>query len=451
MPRNEGTVEDSELVGKVVVEAGARIDPEHGARAGHHRQGRGDRERLRGPVHLDRRRRGACARARWSTPSSSRARASSDVGGRIESSLIGRNVVHLPHRGQAPLVQLHAGRPQRVLIVASDLMDLERRGQARVRAAGLRAAPRPSTASRSWSSGASPTTAGPSSSWRGSPRASTRRFRGFEVRQVNYSEMDPGVIKAFHLHRRQTDVWFVPPGDKMLLVLLDVRAGSPHRNAAAPHRARRRRVAAGAHPARRRPRRAEPRRHARPHHLLRGHAVLAGSRPVATRAGCPGTSPAPTSGSPSAAERRHGPGPREDPRHRRRRLHRLQLRAPRAGRASRRPRGQSRQAHLRGQSREPARRRDESALSLRQGRHLRRARWCATSMARRGRGRALRGRDPRGPLEPGRRRLPAHQRRRHLHPARGRARAEARPLRRGRAPTRSTGASPRGAPARATR
>jgi dTDP-4-dehydrorhamnose 3,5-epimerase len=52
-------------------------------------------------------------------------------------------------------------------------------------------------------------------------------FPGFEVKQINYSEMDPGVIKAFHLHRRQTDVWFVPPGDKMLLVLLDVRAGSP--------------------------------------------------------------------------------------------------------------------------------------------------------------------------------------------------------------------------------
>jgi dTDP-4-dehydrorhamnose 3,5-epimerase len=43
--------------------------------------------------------------------------------------------------------------------------------------------------------------------------------------------MDPGVIKAFHLHRRQTDVWFVPPGDKMLLVLVDVRAGSRTENA----------------------------------------------------------------------------------------------------------------------------------------------------------------------------------------------------------------------------
>jgi dTDP-4-dehydrorhamnose 3,5-epimerase len=52
-------------------------------------------------------------------------------------------------------------------------------------------------------------------------------FPGFEVRQVNYSEMEPGVIKAYHLHRRQTDVWYVPPDDRMLLVLLDVRAGSP--------------------------------------------------------------------------------------------------------------------------------------------------------------------------------------------------------------------------------
>src|SRR5438552_3378978 len=48
----------------------------------------------------------------------------------------------------------------------------------------------------------------------------------FSVRQVNYSEMAPGAIKAFHLHARQTDVWFVPPSDRMLVVLLDVREGS---------------------------------------------------------------------------------------------------------------------------------------------------------------------------------------------------------------------------------
>jgi dTDP-4-dehydrorhamnose 3,5-epimerase len=49
---------------------------------------------------------------------------------------------------------------------------------------------------------------------------------GFTVRQVNYSELAPGAIKAYHLHARQTDVWYVPPTDRMLVVLLDVRQGS---------------------------------------------------------------------------------------------------------------------------------------------------------------------------------------------------------------------------------
>ena len=51
-------------------------------------------------------------------------------------------------------------------------------------------------------------------------------FAGFTVGQINYSEVEPGVIKAYHLHQRQTDVWYVPPSDRMLLVLLDVRQGS---------------------------------------------------------------------------------------------------------------------------------------------------------------------------------------------------------------------------------
>ena len=48
----------------------------------------------------------------------------------------------------------------------------------------------------------------------------------FVVRQINFSELAPGAIKAYHLHVRQTDVWYVPPGDRMLIVLLDVRHGS---------------------------------------------------------------------------------------------------------------------------------------------------------------------------------------------------------------------------------
>ena len=49
----------------------------------------------------------------------------------------------------------------------------------------------------------------------------------FTLAQLNYSVIEPGVLKAFHVHRRQTDVWFVPPEDRVLLVLVDVREGSP--------------------------------------------------------------------------------------------------------------------------------------------------------------------------------------------------------------------------------
>ncbi len=49
---------------------------------------------------------------------------------------------------------------------------------------------------------------------------------GFEPQQLNFSVVQPGAIKAFHLHRRQTDVWFVPPEDRILRVLVDMRAGS---------------------------------------------------------------------------------------------------------------------------------------------------------------------------------------------------------------------------------
>lgn len=51
-------------------------------------------------------------------------------------------------------------------------------------------------------------------------------FTGFTLAQLNYSTLAPLAIKAFHVHHRQTDVWFVPPEDRVVLVLVDVRAGS---------------------------------------------------------------------------------------------------------------------------------------------------------------------------------------------------------------------------------
>jgi dTDP-4-dehydrorhamnose 3,5-epimerase len=39
--------------------------------------------------------------------------------------------------------------------------------------------------------------------------------------------MEPGTIKAWHLHQRQDDLWFVPPHDRLLVGLLDAREHSP--------------------------------------------------------------------------------------------------------------------------------------------------------------------------------------------------------------------------------
>lgn len=51
-------------------------------------------------------------------------------------------------------------------------------------------------------------------------------LEGFRPAQINYASLQPGAIKAFHVHLRQTDVWFVPPEDRVLAVLLDLRADS---------------------------------------------------------------------------------------------------------------------------------------------------------------------------------------------------------------------------------
>jgi len=48
----------------------------------------------------------------------------------------------------------------------------------------------------------------------------------FTVAQINYSEMDAGMIKAFHIHEKQSDIWYVPPTDKLILILADQRSES---------------------------------------------------------------------------------------------------------------------------------------------------------------------------------------------------------------------------------
>jgi len=49
----------------------------------------------------------------------------------------------------------------------------------------------------------------------------------FRVRQASFSNVLPGTVKAWHLQRRQEDLWFIPPSHRLLVGLLDVRARSP--------------------------------------------------------------------------------------------------------------------------------------------------------------------------------------------------------------------------------
>jgi dTDP-4-dehydrorhamnose 3,5-epimerase len=60
-----------------------------------------------------------------------------------------------------------------------------------------------------------------------SPQGDLAAKPSMHVSQVNYSRVLPGAIKAFHLHFNQEDVWFVPPTDRLLVGLVDVRQGSP--------------------------------------------------------------------------------------------------------------------------------------------------------------------------------------------------------------------------------
>lgn len=46
------------------------------------------------------------------------------------------------------------------------------------------------------------------------------------VKQTTYTEAYPGVIKAFHWHRRQIDIWFFSSGMAQV-VLFDLRPESP--------------------------------------------------------------------------------------------------------------------------------------------------------------------------------------------------------------------------------
>lgn len=55
-------------------------------------------------------------------------------------------------------------------------------------------------------------------------------FPEIQVRQINRSKLLPGSIKAWHLHFKQEDVWYVAPEDHMILGLWDTREKSSSKN-----------------------------------------------------------------------------------------------------------------------------------------------------------------------------------------------------------------------------
>ena len=49
----------------------------------------------------------------------------------------------------------------------------------------------------------------------------------FQALQVSMSMMEPSVVKAYHIHQNQDDLWFVPPTHRLLVNQLDIREDSP--------------------------------------------------------------------------------------------------------------------------------------------------------------------------------------------------------------------------------
>ncbi len=52
-------------------------------------------------------------------------------------------------------------------------------------------------------------------------------IKGFKLAQINRTTLIPGSIKAWHLHYRQDEIWYVSPLDHLLAGLWDVRTKSP--------------------------------------------------------------------------------------------------------------------------------------------------------------------------------------------------------------------------------
>lgn len=54
-----------------------------------------------------------------------------------------------------------------------------------------------------------------------------QQFSDFQLKQMSRSRLLPQAAKAWHLHFKQEDIWYIPPQDHMLLGLWDLRKNSP--------------------------------------------------------------------------------------------------------------------------------------------------------------------------------------------------------------------------------
>ena len=52
-------------------------------------------------------------------------------------------------------------------------------------------------------------------------------YAGFKLRQMNFTKVLPGSIKAWHIHFKQMDLWYVPPDSHLSVGLADLRENSP--------------------------------------------------------------------------------------------------------------------------------------------------------------------------------------------------------------------------------
>ncbi len=59
------------------------------------------------------------------------------------------------------------------------------------------------------------------------PERQVEGVAGFRPVQWNWSLLEPGAVKAWHLHLDQEDLWIVPPDSALLVGLVDLRRRSP--------------------------------------------------------------------------------------------------------------------------------------------------------------------------------------------------------------------------------